>query len=111
MSKPTDLLTALTLLRSLIQADNPPIEYDGICSWLNYNAVISTHAFVDLCHQWPKCIVHTNKDGITFKATAYTIVDFVTYSMDAHNNTQWSNPTRLEFIDWAIKHLSQEQSK
>lgn len=111
MSKPTDLLTALTLLRSLIQSDNPPMDYNGICPWLIHNAVVPTHAFMDLYHQWPKCVMYRGTDGTLHKGRVFPIIDHSEYTKAYSTNTQWSNPTRLEFIDWAIEHLSKEQFK
>lgn len=111
MIKHTNLLKALLQLHDLIYSGNPPIDYCGICGWLYVNHVIPTHAFVDLCHQWPKCVEHTNRDGITYKALAFPIIDHEEYTKAYNTNTQWSNPTRLEFIDWAIEHLEKQQNE
>lgn len=108
--KPTTLLEALLLLRSLIQSGNPPMDCYGICTWLNVYAWIRrdkpSENFIELCHQWPKCLWDTDDGTYHWKSYCYPIVDFRTYIIDKHAGTQWSNPTRLEFIDWAIEHLS-----
>lgn len=111
MTKETSLLKALVQLRNLIQSGNPPMDYKGICGWLNWNHKVATHSFIDLCHQWPKCVEITDRYGDTFKCTALPILNHEEYVKAYSTGTQWSNPTRLEFIDWAIDHLEKQQNE
>lgn len=115
MDKPHTLLNALLQLSSLIQSGNPPMDCYGICTWLNIYAYIDStkpdENFIDLCHKWPKCLYDTDDGTNYWKSYCYPIVDYRTYKIDKHAGTTWSNPTRLEFIDWAIDYLTQEQFK
>lgn len=106
--KHTSLLKPLLQLRDLIQSGNPPMDHKGICSWLFYNAMLPSHSFIDLCHQWPKCVEYEDIDGSTYKGIAFPIIDHAEYTKAYNTGTQWANPTRLEFIDWAIEHLSNQ---
>jgi hypothetical protein len=108
MSKETSLLKELVQLRELIQSGNPPMHHKGICSWLIWNHVIPTDSFIGLCHKWPKCVHSTDTDGNTYKGIAFPVINHEEYTKAYNTNTQWSNPTRLEFIDWAIDHLSNQ---
>ena len=111
MIKETSLLKALVQLRGLIQSGNPPMVHKGICSWLIWNHKVATHSFIDLCHKWPKCVHSTDTYGNTYKGIAFPVINHEEYTKAYNTNTQWSNPTRLEFIDWAIDHLEKQQNE
>jgi hypothetical protein len=106
MDKPNDLRTALITLRELITSGNPPMEHGGICSWLRRNSNIEAEDEMHrLFVKWPNTRICQNDQGVWIH-TLHPLVHRDKFKYDYSNRIQWSNPTRVGFIDWAIDHLT-----
>lgn len=95
------LHTRLKLIKKYLNTDPSKLnKKEGICYHVfKIKKPNTPFDMEDLLITWPKCYVWASGT----KSSSYPVDGISGYRIDQHTNTIWSNPKRIELLDWLIE--------